>query len=85
VEFWYHDHSAILSVTMSEHDKRITIDRFGSKPSTAYMMHESTIVQGILNELEQIATDQKVTPENRLLIVQPENAIDTARDALAFG
>jgi hypothetical protein len=85
VEFLYHDHSALLSVTMSEQDKRISIDRVGSKPSTAYMMHESTIVQGILNELEQMTTDPQVTPENRLLIVQPANAIDAARDALAFG
>jgi hypothetical protein len=85
VEFLYHDHSALLSVAMSERDQRITIARVGSKPSTAYMMHESTIVQGILNELEQMATDQQVPPDKRLLIVQPENAIDAARDALAFG
>lgn len=91
LDFWYHDHSAILSITLSddEDNKRITIDRVGSNPSTAYMIHESTIVQGILDELEQMATDSEVTPENRLLVISMEqpgaNAIDNARDALAFG
>ena len=85
VDFWYHDNSAVLSVTLSEERKKITVNRVGSRPSTAYMMQESLVVQGLLDELEQMATDPDVALENRLLIPQAENSIDMAREALAFG
>ena len=85
IDFWYHDHSAVLSVTLSEENKKITLNRVGSRPSTAYMMQESLVVQGLLDELEQMATDPDVALENRLLVPETENSIEMAREALAFG
>jgi hypothetical protein len=79
----YHDHTAILTVTL--HPDQITIDRFGSTPSTAYMMHEGVIIQGVLDELHQCAFDEAIEEENRLLLLpDPKDAIEKVRDALAF-
>jgi hypothetical protein len=49
-------------------------------------MQEAIIVQGLLDELHQCAFDDSVEEENRLLILrEPKDAIEKARDALAFG
>lgn len=85
VDFWYHDNSAVLSVTLSEEHKKIAIHRVGSQPSTGYLIQESLVVQGLLDELETMATDPDVAVENRLLIPATEDAIAMARNALAFG
>jgi hypothetical protein len=85
VDFWYHDNSAVLSVTLSEEKKGVIINRVGSRPSTGYMIQESLVVQGLLDELETMANDPEVAAENRLLIPATEQTIEMARDALAFG
>jgi hypothetical protein len=85
VDFWYHDNSAVLSVTLSEEHKRITIDRVGSQPSTPYMIQESLVVQGVLDELETMANDPDVAIKDRLLIPEKDNSIETARGSLSFG
>ena len=95
VDMYFHDHSAALSVEL-EADRRddygrafgggvITIDRVGSAPSTRYLMQESSVVQGVLDELEQCAKDDAIAVEDRLLVLEEEDSIDRARDALAFG
>jgi hypothetical protein len=102
----------------------IRLYRCGSRPSTSYLMQESVIVDGVLEELQQIAgliinnnnNDEKNAPiatstttisqnedddddddddeeeppkpiadEDRLLIPDPLNAIEIARESLAFG
>jgi hypothetical protein len=83
VDFFFHDRTAALSVSLVEDE--ITIDRVGSTPSTAYMMQETVVLQGILAELQEIAFDDSVEEENRLLILpEPQDAIEKARDALSF-
>ena len=84
LDFFYHDQSAILSITLLE--DKITIDRVGSTPSNSYLMQETVILEGILNELDQCAFDENVQEQDRLLILkEPKDAIEKARDALAFG
>lgn len=84
VDLFFHDRSAMLSIELA--DDKITIDRIGSTPSTAYIMQESVILEGILDELHQCAFDEEIEEENRLLILrEPKDAIENARDALAFG
>lgn len=83
VDFWFHDHSAVLCVELSE--QSVTIDRVGSTPSTQFLMQEAVIVQGILDELEQIANDERIELKDRLLILQDQDAIEKARQTLAFG
>lgn len=84
LDYWYHDQSAILTITLLE--DRITVDRTGSNPSTAYLMQETVILQGILDELHQCAFDESVSEPDRLLILPaPKDGIDKARDSLSFG
>lgn len=83
VDFWFHDQTAILSIELSK--EAVKIDRVGSSPSSQYLMQEAVIVQGVLNELDQCATDESVPKHHRLLVLKEEDAIERARDALAFG
>lgn len=86
VDFRYvADNTAALSIILRPNSIRIY--RIGSTPSNSYMMQEAIILQGILNELDQCATDDRVQLENRLLILHENNinAIQNAKDALAFG
>ena len=84
IDFYFHDRSAMLTIELS--DDEITVDRIGSVPSTAYVMQETVILQGILDELHQCAFDENIEEGNRLLLLhEPKDAIERARDALAFG
>ena len=86
VEMFFHDQTAMLTVELKE--REILIYRTGSTPSTNYVMQESVIVEGILDELQQCATPpdgDDIAEEDRLLIPEPADAIETAREALAFG
>ena len=78
----------------------IRIYRCGSRPSTAYLMQESFLVDGILDELQNICGEKdlattipasdsdpnepEIATEDRLLITDPPNAIEAARESLAF-
>ena len=80
----------------------IRIYRCGSRPSTSYLMQESLIVDGVLDELQNISgekdltttiprsdnpnagDEQEIAEEDRLLITDPPNAIEAARESLAF-
>lgn len=84
LDMYYQDRTAALMVTLSE--EQITIDRMGSTPSTSYLMQESVIVDGILDELQACATQKDIADRDRLLILpEPKDAIEKARDSLAFG
>lgn len=83
VDFWFHDQTAVLTVELTK--DRVTIDRVGSSPTTQYLMQEAVIVQGMLDELDQCATDENVAVHDRLLVLTDSNAIEKARDALPFG
>ena len=84
VDFYYHDQSGLLSIKLGNDE--VTIDRLGTNPSNAYIMQESVIIEGLLNELNTCAFDESVAEPDRLLLLkEPRDAIEKARDALAFG
>eukprot|EP00527_Entomoneis_sp_CCMP2396_P003836 CAMPEP_0198144022 /NCGR_PEP_ID=MMETSP1443-20131203/12365_1 /TAXON_ID=186043 /ORGANISM="Entomoneis sp., Strain CCMP2396" /LENGTH=193 /DNA_ID=CAMNT_0043807343 /DNA_START=314 /DNA_END=895 /DNA_ORIENTATION=+ len=85
IDYRYHDKSAVMTITMDPKSKFVSVTRLGSNPSTAYLMQESVVIQGFLDELQTMATDDSVTPENRLIRLHTEDAIEQARDKLAFG
>ena len=62
-----------------------TVDRLGSAPSTSYLMHESMILNGFLDELHAIVNDGDISEDNRLLTLVDDNEIENARDAISFG
>ncbi len=65
-------------------DGGISIDRLGSSPSMKYLMHESMILNGFLDELHAIVYGGDISVENRLLTLVDSNAIDKARGAVSF-
>jgi hypothetical protein len=84
VDFYYHDQTGLISIKLGENE--VTIDRLGTNPSNAYIMQESVILEGVLNELNTCAFDESVAKEDRLLLLkEPHDAIEKARDALSFG
>jgi len=101
------DRSGMLQIELLPTDQRrrrraeIRIYRCGSRPSTSYLMQESVIVDGVLDELQNISGEKKdtataippsdsdpeeeaIADEDRLLITDPPNAIEAARESLAF-
>lgn len=84
VDFYYHDQSGLLSIKLG--DDEVTIDRLGTNPSNSYIMQESVVIEGLLNELNTCAFDESVAEKDRLLLLkEPHDAIERARDTLAFG
>ena len=72
-------------IELCEETNRIIVDRMGTSPSNAYIMNESVIIDGLLDELDTIARDEEIATEDRLLVLkEPGDAIDAAREGLAF-
>lgn len=83
VEMFFRDATAMLTIELSEDE--IAIRRCGSMPSTPYLMQESVIIEGILDELEQCANEKGVAMEDRLLVPKFDDAIEMARGSVSFG
>lgn len=83
VDMYYHDRTAVLTVKLTEDE--ITIDRIGTAPSMSYLTQESIIVDGILDELQVCVSQEDIDDEDRLLLLpEPQDAIEKARESLAF-
>jgi len=83
IDLYYCDQSGALMMNFKE--DKITIDRLGSAPSTKYLMHESEMLNGLLDELQSIVDGGDVNEVDRLLVLpEPGDAIDRARDTIAF-
>jgi hypothetical protein len=81
---YFYDQTAMISIELLEEE--IAIRRVGSEPSTTYSMQETMILEGLLNELHQLAFDESIEETNRLLqLPEPKDAIEQARSALSFG
>jgi hypothetical protein len=83
LDFWFHDQTAVLSIELS--NNAIILDRVGSAPSMQYLLQEAVVVESILDELERCANDDSVAQNDRLLRLKEQDAIERARDTLAFG
>ena len=85
IDCYFHDQSGALMIELCEETNRIIVDRMGTSPSNAYIMNESVIIDGLLDELDTIARDEEIATEDRLLVLkEPGDAIDAAREGLAF-
>jgi hypothetical protein len=63
----------------------VRILRSGSNPSNSYLMNEAVILDGILDELHKCAFDETIPEASRLIVPVTSDAIDVAREELAFG
>jgi len=83
VNMYFKDSTAMLTIELTEH--KITIKRSGSLPSPSYLIQESVLIEGILDELEKCANEANVAVEDRLLVPEPADAIALARGSVSFG
>mmetsp|Transcript_16679 Transcript_16679/g.23508 ORF Transcript_16679/g.23508 Transcript_16679/m.23508 type:complete len:187 (-) Transcript_16679:167-727(-) len=80
LELYYQDGSAKTTIGLSEYG--VTFDRYGA-PSLQYLLQESVLLHGILDELNSLAFLEDVEEEKRLIrIADPGDAIDKAREKL---
>ena len=83
VNLRYHDMTGCIIVMFKEDE--ITIDRLGSVPSMKYLLHESIVLNGFLDQLEAIVFEGDVAEKNRLLTLpEPRDHIAKARNVLSF-
>jgi len=83
IDCHFHDRSAALMIRLT--NDTLTVDRKGLTPSMSYMIQESVIVNGILDELSTCAFNKEVADGDRLLLLSdPKDAIERARESLAF-
>lgn len=83
VDLYFHDQTAALMIQLA--GEQVTISRMGSRPSTAYIMQETVVLDGILEELQRMATEYNVKREDRLILLKDDKDITSAREALSFG
>jgi len=84
IDLYYTDRTGALIITFTE--ESMTVGRLGSAPSMDYLMQESAIVSGMLDQLDEISDDTNIGEANRLMcLLEPGDAIETVRENLAFG
>jgi hypothetical protein len=75
--YFIKDNSAMFQITID--DDAIRVDRNG-KPSLQYLLQESVVLHGVLDELNTLCFDGEIAVENRLLqLEEPGDAIEKAR------
>jgi hypothetical protein len=75
--YFIKDNSAMFQITID--DDAIRVDRNG-KPSLQYLLQESVVLHGVLDELNTLCFDGEIAVENRLLqLKEPGDAIEKAR------
>jgi len=83
LDLFYMDKSASLSIHFADEEKHIKIYRMGVGPSVSYMMQESVILHGVLDEFSKVAFEGDIANENRLLLMD-EDYVQELRSTLSF-
>jgi len=83
IDMVFHDESGSLAIRFF--DDKIAVDRLGKAPSLQYLIQESVILQGFLDELSAICFEGDVEEGNRLLVMdEPGDWIERARATTSF-
>lgn len=83
IDMYYKDASGALTILFE--DDSIIVNRLGSAPSMNYLMHESSVLNGLLDQLDEIAFDKSIHERDRLITLnEPGDAINVVRESLSF-
>lgn len=83
IDLYYKDATGAMMIMF--HDDEITVNRIGSAPSMNYLMSETSLVNGMLDQLDDIAFDTSIEEKDRLILLhEPGDAIDNVRESLSF-
>ena len=82
LDVYFNDGTGMFSIDLAEYQIKIT--RYGEKPSLQYQIQESVLMHSILDELHKTAfeVEEGIEEEKRLLRLNDDNAIETARSKL---
>jgi hypothetical protein len=80
LNIYFMDGSAMISLDLQECS--IKAVRHGEKPSLRYVLQESILLHGVLDELSALAFDVEAEQEKRLLRLQDASVIEKARETL---
>ena len=83
IDLYHKDTTGAMMLIFKEDE--IIVNRMGSAPSMQYLMSESTILNGLLDHLVEIADDTSIEEKDRLICLhEPGDAIDIVRESLSF-
>ncbi len=81
IDLYYKDATGALIVIFKE--DAIIVKRLGSSPSMDYLMQESSMLNGMLDQLDEIAMDSSINESDRLICIEGDE-INTVRETLSF-
>lgn len=58
--------------------------QYGAKPSMEYLLHESQVLNDLLDQLDEIVGGGDISEEDCLLCLVDEDAIQKVRDCVSF-
>lgn len=82
IDLYYNDATGAMMITFD--DEEIAVNRMGSAPSMNYLMHETGIINGMLDQLDEIAFDTSIEEKDRLILLKEGDEIDVVRESLSF-
>jgi hypothetical protein len=80
IDMYYKDGTGMFSLGIKENG--IKVDRRGQKPSLEYVLQESVMLHGLLDELSEVAEVEDIEKEKRLLQFNELDAVAKARESL---
>jgi len=84
IDLYYRDQTGALIITLSE--KSMKVSRLGSAPSIKYLSQEAIVLNGMLDQLDEILEDDSIEEKNRLICsLEASDVIKRVRENLAFG
>jgi hypothetical protein len=80
LNIYYQDGTAMISLELQEYS--IKAVRYGEKPSLQYVLQESVLLHGILDELNDVAFEVEAEQKKRLLRFPDDTVVEKARETL---
>jgi len=81
IDMYYKDATGALIIVFKE--TAILVNRLGSSPSIDYLTQESNMLNGMLDQLDEIAGDSSISEEDRLICIENDE-INVVRESLSF-
>lgn len=81
IDMYYKDTSGALIIEFK--NDAIVVKRLGSSPSMEYLMQESSMLTGMLDQLDEIAMDSSINESDRLICID-DDEINMVRESLSF-
>lgn len=82
IDLYYNDATGAMMITFD--NEEIAVNRMGSAPSMNYLMHETGVINGMLDQLDEIAFDTSIHEKDRLILLKEGDEIDVVRESLSF-